>query len=89
MQKLTVAYNDALRMLLGIPRYASAGETFAVCGLPTCGATIRRLIYSFIGFLGSGNKLIKNMVDPTSDTQYTSHMWRCWYRDLYVHFNIT
>ena len=44
MHKLTVAYNDALRMLLGIPRFARAGETFAVCGLPTCGATIRRLV---------------------------------------------
>ena len=90
MRKLTVAYNDALRMLIGLPRHASAGETFAICGLPTCGATIRRLIYGFMCRLtASENDLLKSLVNPaTSDIQYTSHIWRGWYQDLYVHFYV-
>ena len=85
MRKLTVAYNDALRMLIGLPRHASAGETFAICGLPTCGATIRRLIYGFMCRLtASENELIKSLVDPTSDIQSASHiiLWRGWFQDL-------
>ena len=60
-------------MLLGIPRCASAGETFAICGLPSCGAMIRRLVYGFMCRLTeSENELIKSLVDPTtSDIQYT------------------
>ena len=51
MRKITVAYNDVLRMLLGVPRHSSASEAFAACGLPTYAATIRRLVYSFMGRL--------------------------------------
>ena len=29
MNRLKVAYNDSLRMVLGIPRYCSASEMFA------------------------------------------------------------
>ena len=39
MNRLKVAYNDSLRMVLGIPRYCSASEMFAytnVSKLPMC-----------------------------------------------------
>ena len=90
LRKMTVAYNDVLRMLLGVPRHTSASEAFAACGLPTYAATIRRLVYSFMGRLtSSANVLIHQMVDTsTSDTQYTSNIWRHWYKELYVHFYI-
>ena len=88
LRKITVAYNDVLRMLLGVPRYTSAREAFVVCGLPTLAVTIRRLVYSFkCRLLSTGNVLLHNLVDTsTSDTQFTSNIWSHWHKALYVHY---
>ena len=36
MNRFKVAYNDSLRMVLGIPRYFSASEIFAYTNVPSC-----------------------------------------------------
>ena len=41
MHRLKVAYNDSLRMVLGIPRYCSASEMFAYTNVPSCQCVIR------------------------------------------------
>ena len=45
---LNVAYNDSLRMVLGIPRYCSGSEMFAYTTVPSCQCVIRLNIYSFM-----------------------------------------
>ena len=46
MQKLRVAYNDAMRLLLHVPRWHSASELFTSVGVPTCEALLRQLMYN-------------------------------------------
>ena len=41
MNRLNVAYNDSLRMVLGIPRYCSASDIFAYTKVPSCQCVIR------------------------------------------------
>ena len=43
-----VAYNDSLRMVLGIPRYCSASDMFAYTNVPSCQCVIRLNIYTFM-----------------------------------------
>ena len=44
MRKLTVAYNDCMRLLLKVPRCSSASHMFVSVGVPTCSAVLRNLI---------------------------------------------
>ena len=48
MNRLNVANNDSLRMVLGIPRYYSASEMFAYTNMPSCQCVIRVNIYGFM-----------------------------------------
>jgi len=41
MQRLIVAYNDGMRLLLKQPRWSSASQMFVNVGVPTCTALIR------------------------------------------------
>ena len=84
-QKLKVAYNDALRMLLNIPRRASASEMFAWCNLPGIDALIRKLIFSFMNRLEkSDNTVVKGLIDIfISDVKFCSRIWKHWYSCLY------
>lgn len=45
MQRLNVAYNDGMRLLLKVPRWSSAGQMFANAGVPSCFAVLRNLTY--------------------------------------------
>ena len=46
MRKLNVAYNDVMRMLLGLPRFQSASQMFMCCRVRDCRATIRNIFIS-------------------------------------------
>lgn len=46
MQRLKVAYNDGLRMLLNVPRRSSTSQMFVNAGVPTCPAVLRNLLFS-------------------------------------------
>ena len=56
MRKLNVVYNDVMRMLLGLPRFQSASQTFMCCRVRDCRATIRNYIYKFIQRLDRPSK---------------------------------
>ncbi len=49
MNRLTVAYNDTMRMLVRIPRYMSACQMFAEFLVPACQAVCRNVIYNQTG----------------------------------------
>ena len=87
-QKLNVAYNDALRILLNIPRYTSASHMFVSCDLPTLDALRRNLIFSFVKRLDiSENSLVKELVNQNnSDIRLTSRIWKHWLSCLYMNF---
>jgi len=47
MQKLNVAYNDGLRLLLKVARWSSASQLFVSVGVPTYSAVLRNLMYRY------------------------------------------
>ncbi len=71
MTKLTVAYNDAMRMLHRIPRFMSASQMFAELQVPACQAVCRNLMYKVISRMAkSENSIISYLVSPAkSDTR--------------------
>ena len=86
MKKLQVAYNDAFRILLKLPRWTSASEMFVTNNVPTFDALLRNLMYRFMCRLtASKNIIIVSLSDITkSDTRYLSCFWKHWTRCLYV-----
>ena len=59
MRKINVAYNNAFRMIMRLPRYCSASNMFAMCNVPSCQAVMRNLVYRFtIRVDRSENKLL-------------------------------
>ncbi len=48
MKKLQVAYNDALRIVLKIPRRSSASEMFVSNNVPTFNAVLRNCMHRFM-----------------------------------------
>lgn len=48
MHKLSVAYNDAIRLLMRVPRWHSASQLCVNLGVPTCQALLRNLMFKFI-----------------------------------------
>ena len=86
MQRLTVAYNDAMRMLLKVPRYLSASQMFAELQVPACQAVIRNLMFKFICRIEkSTNSIISALVDPVScSNRFTSRLWKHWHQSLYT-----
>ena len=70
MRKINVAYNNAFRMIMQLPRYCSASNMFAMCNVPSCQAVMRNLVYRF-----RGTCLRRTPLKPTSHIQrYTTGM---------------
>lgn len=86
MQKLQVAFNDALRILLKHPRWTSASQLFVSNNVPTLHAVLRKCMYNFICRLNdSKNGIIMVLNDVTlSDTRYFSSLRKHWNASLYV-----
>ena len=85
MRKINVAYNNAFRMIMKLPRYCSASNMFAMCNVPSCQAVMRNLVYIFtIRVDRSENKLICAI--GNSDMRYQSRIKKHWMSSLYVHF---
>ena len=84
--KLRVAYNDALRILLRLPRCTSASQLFVNSGVPTLNALLRNLMYSFMmRLMDSKNEIIMTLTMPKiSSIRYTSSLWKHWRECLYV-----
>ena len=86
LKKLQVAYNDAFRILLKLPRWTSASSLFVTSNVPTFHAVLRNFMYKLMcRLLESKNKLIIALTDTKqSDTRYSSGLWKHWNRCLYV-----
>ena len=84
MQKLKVAYNDCMRILLNKPRRSSASDPFCNAGVSTFQALLRGLIYKFICRLNvSQNSFVMLLVNPRfSAIRYQSSLWKHWYKCL-------
>ena len=52
MQRLKVAYNDAMRILLKIARGGSANQMFVTAEVSTFHALLRNLMFQFMKRLG-------------------------------------
>lgn len=82
--KLQVAYNDALRFLLKVPRWTSASQLFVQNQVPMLYAVIRDFVYKFIKPLeASKNEII--VILEKSTVRYTSALWRHRRKCLYGH----
>ena len=85
MRKINVAYNNAFRMIMQLPRYCSASNVFAMCNVPSCQAVMRNLVYRFtIRVDRSENKLLCAI--GNSDMRYQPRIKKHWMSSLYVHF---
>ena len=86
MEKLKVAYNDALRLLVRVPRWHSASQLFVNLRVPTCQALLRNLMYKFMCRLDkSENSVIVNLINPVmSFNRLSSKLWKHWRSSLYI-----
>ena len=84
MRKLRVAYNDAMRLLLRVPRWHSASQLFTSVGVPTCEALLRQLMYNFMKRLEtSDNSIIVGLTNPTKSCyRVTSKLRKHWFSSL-------
>ena len=80
--RLNVAYNNSLRMILGIPRYCSASEMFAYTNVPSSQCVIRLNIYSFMRRIQcTNNESVHSIVN--SDLIFSSFLWLNWRQWLF------
>ena len=86
IRKLTVAYNDSMRLMLRAPRSSSASHMFVSVGVPTCSAVLRNLMYTFMCRASeSENDLIAVLVNPVrSSVRFSSRLWNHWGTCLYA-----
>ena len=82
MNRLKVAYNDWLRMVLGIPRYCSASEIFAYTNVPSCQCGIRLNMYSVMKRIQCmKNEIVHSIVH--SDLIFSYLLWLNWRQRLF------
>lgn len=86
LQKLIVAYNDSMRLLLRIPRHSSASQMFANCGVRSCSAALSHVCYRFMcRIMNSPNAIVHALVCPKiSSVRFTSKMLSHWRACLYT-----
>ena len=84
LQRLQVAYNDAMRILLKKPRGGSASQMFVTVGVRTFKALLRHLMFKFMERLDvSTNSIIVALSSPrVSSSRYTSSLRVHWLKCL-------
>ena len=81
--RLRVAYNNALRLLLNVPPWSSASELFVKHGVTSFHSLIRKQQYSLLRSLyNSENVIVKSFVE--SDRFLQSPLVLKWRTDLYI-----
>ena len=81
--RLRVAFNDAFRLLLDVPRWTSASSLFVLHRVPTFATVIRKLTYSLYDCIrNSSNSLLIAYME--SDLYYRSKLLHKWLRLLYM-----
>ena len=82
-RKVKVAYNDAFRLLLGVPRYHSASQLFVANYVYTFDALLRHTLFNFITRLSKcSNSLIERI--HISDLYWCSRIRHFWHSCLYL-----
>ena len=82
MQRLKVAYNDAMRLLLRVPRWHSASQLFVSSNIPTCQALLRKLMFNFICRLDLSDNCIIKALTGDIGFRFTSRLRRHWHISL-------
>ena len=82
IKSLQVCYNNALRMLLGRPRYCSASDMFVKAGLPSFYEYLRKSVYGFMQRINKSKNLLISCV--TDGVMQDSKMWSKWNELLYI-----
>jgi hypothetical protein len=81
--RLRVAYNNALRLLLNIPPWSSASELFVKHDANSFHSVIRKQQYSLLfSLVNSENLIVKDFVE--SDRFFQSPLMSKWRTDLYI-----
>lgn len=87
IKKLYVAYNNAFRLLMNLPRGCSASGMFATNNVSSCQAIIRNLVFRFRSRVDSSeNTIIKSVL--SSDIKWQSRIRLHWMKLLYVDFDV-
>ena len=81
IKKVRIAYNDALRMMLNVPRYSSASLLFVTHRIHTFDALVRHLLARFIRRLDICSNTLVNAI-CRSDLRWCSRIRRFWRRLL-------
>ncbi len=86
IQKLQVAYNDAMRLLFKQRRWCSASQMLASAGVSIFYAVVQNLMYKFMGRLEkSGNSIIVALCNSMrSCSRYSSRLRAHWLKSLFV-----
>ena len=82
IQRLKVAYNDALRLLLRVPRWHSASQLFVSSNILTCPALLRKLMYNFMCRLDLAENSIIKALTCDIGYRFTSRLWKHWHNSL-------
>ena len=90
IRKLYIAYNDAMRILLRVPRFLSASQMFVEMNVPGPLPALRNLMYRFICRLNvSDNNIIVALTDSTHGTvSIHSKLRLYWSQCLSFHSNM-
>ncbi len=87
IRKLYVAYNNAFRILMKLPRVCSASGMLAFNNVNSCQAIIRNLVYRFMNRVdNSDNTVIKSVL--SSDMRWQSRIRLHWMKLLYINFKV-
>ena len=80
-----MAYNDAMRLLLRVPRWHSASQLFVSSNVPTCQALLRKLMFNFMCRLDlSENSIIIALTNPMMGYRFTSRLRKHWHDSLHL-----
>ena len=83
VQKVEVAYNNAFRILLNLPRHCSASLMLTTRNTDSCSTIIRKLIYRFkIRIDTSTNVILKSIIK--SDIRWNSTIQKHWNKLLFT-----
>ena len=85
MQRLKVAYNDSMRLLLRVPIWHSASQLFVYTSAATCEVVLRTLMFSCMCRLESENHIIEALVSPLKSCyRFSSRLRRHRCNSLYI-----
>ena len=87
IKKLYVAYNNAFRMFMNLPKRCSASGMLAINNVSSCQAIIRNLVFKFMNRVDRSENVILQSV-LSSDIRWQSRIRLHWMNLLYLNFDV-